>query len=110
MWYVPPGVKAKTLDDRITDDKFCVAFDVTDAPEGDVDSSRLLLQNECRRGECENHLISINAHTTMKYLISAVIGIALFAWLFSLCSPAGKDKTGHEVHAGYVSPHHLRSQ
>lgn len=32
----------------------------------------------------------------MKYLISAVIGIALFAWLFSLCSPAGKDKTGHE--------------
>ncbi|MCE2821989.1 MAG: DUF3341 domain-containing protein [Bacteroidota bacterium] len=34
MW---PGVKAKTLDDRITDDKFCVAFDVTDASEGDVD-------------------------------------------------------------------------
>lgn len=35
MW---PGVKAKTLDDRITDDKFCVAFDVTDATDGDVDS------------------------------------------------------------------------
>lgn len=34
MW---PGVKAKSLDDRITDDKFCVAFDVTDASEGDVD-------------------------------------------------------------------------
>lgn len=34
MW---PGVKAKTLDDRITDDKFCVAFDVTNASEGDVD-------------------------------------------------------------------------
>jgi hypothetical protein len=33
MW---PGVKAKTLDDRITDDKFCIAFDVSDAPEGDV--------------------------------------------------------------------------
>ncbi len=33
MW---PGVKAKTLDNRITDDKFCIAFDVTDAPEGDV--------------------------------------------------------------------------
>lgn len=35
MW---PGVKAKTLDDRITDDKFCVAFDVTDATDGDVDN------------------------------------------------------------------------
>jgi hypothetical protein len=33
MW---PGVKAKTLDNRITDNKFCIAFDVTDAPEGDV--------------------------------------------------------------------------
>ncbi|MBL7827398.1 MAG: DUF3341 domain-containing protein [Saprospiraceae bacterium] len=35
MW---PGVKAKTLDDRITDDKFCVAFDVTDASDADVDN------------------------------------------------------------------------
>ena len=34
MW---PGVKARTLDDRITDDKFCVAFDVTSASESDVD-------------------------------------------------------------------------
>jgi hypothetical protein len=34
MW---PGVKARTLDDRITDDKFCVAFDVTSASDGDVD-------------------------------------------------------------------------
>ena len=33
MW---PGVKAKTLDNRITDDKFCIAFDVSDVPEGDV--------------------------------------------------------------------------
>jgi hypothetical protein len=33
MW---PGVTAKTLDNRITDDKFCIAFNVTDAPEGDV--------------------------------------------------------------------------
>ncbi len=33
MW---PGVKAKTLDNRITDDKFCIAFDVTDAPDDDV--------------------------------------------------------------------------
>lgn len=33
MW---PGVKAKTLDNRITDDKFCIAFDVTDSNDGDV--------------------------------------------------------------------------
>ena len=32
----------------------------------------------------------------MKYAIGAIIGIALFAWLFSLCSPAGGNKTGHE--------------
>lgn len=32
----------------------------------------------------------------MKYAIGAILGIALFAWLFSLCSPAGKNKTGHE--------------
>ncbi len=32
-----PGVKAKTLDDRITDDKFCIAFDVTNASDGDTD-------------------------------------------------------------------------
>ncbi len=35
MW---PGVKAKTLDDRITDDKFCMAFDVTSASDAEVDS------------------------------------------------------------------------
>ena len=34
MW---PGVKAKTLDNRITDDKFCIAFDISEATEGDVD-------------------------------------------------------------------------
>ncbi len=33
MW---PGVKAKSLDNRITDDKFCIAFDVTSAPDSDV--------------------------------------------------------------------------
>ena len=33
MW---PGVKAKTLDNRITDDKFCIAFDVTGTPDSDV--------------------------------------------------------------------------
>lgn len=32
----------------------------------------------------------------MKYAIGALLGIALFAWLFSLCSPSGKNKTGHE--------------
>jgi hypothetical protein len=32
-----PGVKAKTLDNRITDDKFCIAFDVTNAASDDVD-------------------------------------------------------------------------
>jgi cytochrome c553 len=32
----------------------------------------------------------------MKYLIGAILGVALFAWMFSLCSPAGKNKTGHE--------------
>lgn len=32
----------------------------------------------------------------MKYAIGAIIGIALFAWLFSLCTPAGINKTGHE--------------
>ena len=32
----------------------------------------------------------------MKYVIGAILGVALFAWLFSLCSPAGKNKTGHE--------------
>ncbi len=32
----------------------------------------------------------------MKYAIGAIIGVALFAWLFSLCSPAGKNKSGHE--------------
>ncbi len=33
MW---PGVKAKILDDRITDDKFCIAFDVTETAEKDI--------------------------------------------------------------------------
>jgi hypothetical protein len=33
MW---PGVKPKILDNRITDDKFCLAFDVTNASDSDV--------------------------------------------------------------------------
>ncbi|HMX38722.1 MAG TPA: cytochrome c [Saprospiraceae bacterium] len=32
----------------------------------------------------------------MKYAIGILITVALFAWMFSLCSPAGKNKTGHE--------------
>lgn len=32
----------------------------------------------------------------MKNAIGVILGIALFAWLFSLCSPAGINKTGHE--------------
>jgi mono/diheme cytochrome c family protein len=32
----------------------------------------------------------------MKNAIGVLVGIALFAWLFSLCSPAGVNKTGHE--------------
>ena len=32
----------------------------------------------------------------MKYAIGAILGVALFAWFFSPCSPAGKNKTGHE--------------
>lgn len=35
-----PGVKAKTLDNRITDNKFCIAFDVTDADDADADTIR----------------------------------------------------------------------
>lgn len=32
----------------------------------------------------------------MKYAIGAILTIALFAWMFSLCSPAGRNLTGHE--------------
>jgi Protein of unknown function (DUF3341) len=35
-----PGVKAKTLDNRITDNKFCIAFDVTDAADSEVEKMR----------------------------------------------------------------------
>ena len=35
MW---PGVKPKILDNRITDDKFCIAFDVSESGKKDVDS------------------------------------------------------------------------
>jgi hypothetical protein len=35
-----PGVKAKTLDNRITDNKFCIAFDVTGADDSQADNLR----------------------------------------------------------------------
>jgi hypothetical protein len=42
MW---PGVKANSLDLRITDDKFCIAFDVTTASESTVDTLKGFFQN-----------------------------------------------------------------
>ena len=38
-----PGVINPTLDDRITDDKFCVAFDTTHATEDEADKLRSFL-------------------------------------------------------------------
>ena len=40
-----PGVNNPTLDDRITDDKFCIAFNASNAGEGDVDKFRGFLSN-----------------------------------------------------------------
>jgi hypothetical protein len=40
-----PGVKNPTLDDRITDDKFCVAFDVSGASSTEIDSYRSFFSN-----------------------------------------------------------------
>lgn len=37
MW---PGVRPKILDNRITDDKFCVAFDVSAASDSEMDQLR----------------------------------------------------------------------
>ena len=42
MW---PGVKAKMLDHRTTDDKFCIAFDVTSASAGTVDNIKGFFKN-----------------------------------------------------------------
>lgn len=39
-----PGVTNPVLDDRITDDKFCIAFDVNDADESAVSSFRTFLE------------------------------------------------------------------
>ena len=38
-----PGIENPTLDDRITDDKFCVAFDVTGASSAEVDTFKSFL-------------------------------------------------------------------
>jgi hypothetical protein len=38
-----PGIKNPTLDDRITDDKFCIAFDVTGASSSEIDSYKSFL-------------------------------------------------------------------
>ena len=35
-----PGKVVPTLDDRITDDKFCIAFETNDAPEAEVEKLR----------------------------------------------------------------------
>jgi cytochrome c553 len=40
----------------------------------------------------------------MKYIIGAILGIAMFAYLFSVCSPAGKNKTGHEYMPDMAHP------
>ena len=40
-----PGVTNPVLDDRITDDKFCIAFEVQDANEGDVDNFKKFLSD-----------------------------------------------------------------
>ena len=40
-----PGVTNPTLDDRITDDKFCIAFDATNASEEQVDKLKGFLSN-----------------------------------------------------------------
>ena len=38
-----PGITNPTLDERITDDKFCIAFDVTSAEDAEVDKLRKFL-------------------------------------------------------------------
>ncbi len=40
-----PGVQAKTLDDRISDDKFCLAFDTTGSADGEINKLKSFLQS-----------------------------------------------------------------
>lgn len=51
-----PGVKAKILDNRITDDKFCIAFDVTDTAEKEVSGLQTFFNNT---GAAEVHVKTI---------------------------------------------------
>lgn len=53
MW---PGVKAKILDNRITDDKFCLAFDVTESAENDVNGLKSFFS---KTGAAEVHVKTI---------------------------------------------------
>lgn len=53
MW---PGVKAKTLDNRITDDKFCIAFDVTSNSENEVGGLQAFFS---KTGAAEVHVKTI---------------------------------------------------
>jgi cytochrome c553 len=40
----------------------------------------------------------------MKYILGAIVGIAFLTWMFSVCSPAGKNKTGHEYMPDMAHP------
>jgi hypothetical protein len=51
-----PGVKNPTLDDRITDDKFCIAFDVTGASSSEIESFKSFLSGS-GAGEISKKLI-----------------------------------------------------
>jgi len=53
MW---PGAQAKILDNRITDDKFCIAFDVTDSEETAVSGLQAFFKNT---GAAEVHVKTI---------------------------------------------------
>jgi len=51
-----PSVEAKVLDDRITDDKFCLAFDTTNMSKMDVEKYAAFLS---RSGAAETHTKTI---------------------------------------------------
>ena len=40
----------------------------------------------------------------MKYILGAIVAIVMFAWFFSLCSPADKGHPGHEYMPDMVHP------
>ncbi len=51
-----PSAEAKVLHDRITDDKFCLAFDTTNMSQGDVEKYAAFLS---RSGAAETHTKTI---------------------------------------------------